>query len=329
MDSAAFDESSRAARTAARLGVTNTVLPLTVSPLSGLLEVVRSYDQPFWDSSAIPTLAVSRLARQAVSVILTGDGGDELFAGYRHHLAPWLADRVPWLPRPACQLVDRALTAVQPGRRSPAGMLLRFARGFPLDRGGRQLVWSTDLLHEAEKRTIWTASNVVPTEEWLTELLPPGLSALRTQLYGDIIINLHSDMLVKMDVGTMASSVEARCPLLDHELAEYLFTVPDRYLLGHGRRKRLLRDAYRGLISDEVLNGPKRGFEIPLRDWLNGELRELLHDTLAARGARVREWIRGDFVDALIATRPGATIRRPQVAYAILMLELWLRESAS
>ena len=326
MDDEQFDESAQAARTAARYGVRHTVLPLKVTPLKGLLEVVRQYDQPFWDSSAIPSLAIAKLARQYVSVVLTGDGGDELFAGYRHHLAPWAADRLTWVPRLAFRAVSSTVRALRPARRSALGFLSRFAAGFSLSSGARHIAWTTDLLREEDKREIWTGSEMRPTEDWVETLLPEGLSALRTHLHGDIEINLLSDMLVKVDIATMASSLEARSPLLDHELAELVFSLPDAYLLGRGRRKKLLRDAYRGIVPHEVLEGRKMGFEIPLASWMDTDFREILHDTLGSETAIVRTMIRPNVVDDLLNKRIFADRNWAQIAYAFLILELWLGE---
>ncbi len=326
MNAAEFDESARATRTAASFGVQHEVLALQVTPLEGLVEVVRRYDQPFWDSSAIPSLAVARLARQAVKVVLTGDGGDELFAGYRHHVAPWLADRVRWVPRSACRFLAGAVEKSAPARRSGVGFALRFLNGFARDPGARHLAWTTDLLFEEDKRAIWRGPAVRPTEAWIESVLPKGLSVLRTQMHGDILVNLLSDMLVKMDIATMAASLEARSPLLDHRLAEFVFTLPDRQLLGGGRRKRVLRDAYRGIVPNEVLDGRKQGFEVPLQKWLDGELREVVRDTLGGKDALLLEWIQPDFVSRVLAGGAACARNRAQVLYALLMLELWLRE---
>jgi asparagine synthase (glutamine-hydrolysing) len=327
MDVDRFDESGVAARTARAFGVRHDVLPLEIAPLAGLEDVVRRYDQPFWDSSAIPSLAISRLARQYVTVVLTGDGGDEMFAGYRHHVAAWLADRLRWVPRPIAATAAAALRTVRRRRHSAIGFLGRFAGALADEPGRRHLAWTSDLLFEDAKRELWLGPPVRSTEEWLASLMPSGVSSLRRQIHADVAVNLLSDMLVKIDIATMAASLEARSPLLDHTVSDFVSELPDDHLMRRGRRKSLLRDAYRGRVPDEVLDGTKLGFRVPLESWLDRDLRQPVHDTLASRGALVREWIRGDWIDRLLAERGAVRDNWPEITYALLILELWLREN--
>jgi asparagine synthase (glutamine-hydrolysing) len=327
MDVAAFDESAVAARTARALGVRHEILPLAIAPLAGLEDVVRRYDQPFWDSSAIPSLAVSRLARQSVTVVLTGDGGDEMFAGYRHHVAAWLADRFRWVPHTMARAAAMSLRALRRRRHSGLGFLARFAAALTDEPGARHLAWTSDLLYDEGKRRLWLGPPQRATEDWLSSLLPPGTSSLRRQIHADVVVNLLSDMLVKIDIATMAASLEARSPLLDHTVSDWVSELPDDYLMPRGRRKSLLRDAYRGRIPDEVLDGTKQGFRVPLESWLDRDLREPVRDTLGAKGALVREWVRGEWIDRLLAGRAAVEDNWPEITYALLILELWLREN--
>src|SRR5439155_7179075 len=151
MGEAAFDESPVAARTARALGVQNTVLPLQVSPLAELQRLVRHYDQPYADSSAIPSLAVSRLARQHVTVVLNGDGGDELFAGYRRSWAARHSGLLGGLLARGLTAVAKVFSLVARRRRSALGFWARYARGVGLRPGARYLVWTRDMLREADK----------------------------------------------------------------------------------------------------------------------------------------------------------------------------------
>ena len=227
MDEAAFDESAVAVRTARALGVQHTVLPLRVSPLEELQRLVRHYDQPYADSSAIPSTAVSRLAREHVTVVLNGDGGDEVFAGYRRYLAAQRSRALGRLLAGVVTVSAGIFSLVAPQRRSALGFGARYARGLGLRPGERYLVWTRDILRERDKRRVWKGGKMRPTEEWIESVLPPGLSGLDTQLYGDIYIILLSDLLVKMDMATMAASLEGCSPLLDHTLAEFTAGLPD------------------------------------------------------------------------------------------------------
>ena len=322
-----LDESAVAQRTAAALGIRQTLLRLEVSPLEELQRLVRQYDQPFADSSAIPSLALSRLARQHVTVVLNGDGGDELFAGYRRYVAATWLDRLRWIPAPwrraAVQLIDR----LAPPHRSPAAMARRLLHGTLQRPGARYLAWTANTLFKEDMPAWWLGPpHMRPTEDWIETLLPQGVSALDTQLGGDHWIILLSDLLVKMDIATMAASLEARSPLLDHVLAEFAVTLPDHYRVRRGQPKAILRDAYRGRIPTEVTEAPKRGFEVPMIRWLDHDLKPLLMDTVGSPSARVRDWFSGRQLDALIDGSALQDRNRAYLLYSMLVLELWLRQ---
>ena len=323
-----LDEAPVARRTARSLGVENTVLPLEVQPRADLDWLVGHYDQPYADSSAIPTLAIARLARQHVKVVLNGDGGDEMFAGYRRHLgaalAPWdLPGRLPDVFGLAMDGAARRFV----GRRSAPGFLARLARGAVRPPGARYLVWTTDMLLDADKRNVWKGEPTSPTEERINEVARQHRPGLRRQLLTDHGINLLSDLLVKMDMATMAASLEARSPFMDHEVAELAAALPTTYLLRGGRTKAVLRDAYADALPSEVIHGRKRGFEIPLADWLRNDWRELIEDSVLHPGAAVTGYLDPSFVRAVFR-EPGFLMERnmPYVQYALLVLELWLRE---
>jgi len=182
------------------------------------------------------------------------------------------------------------------------------------------------MLREADKRRVWKGGALRPTEDWIESVLPVGLSGLDTQLYGDTFIILLSDLLVKMDMATMAASIEGRSPLLDHTVAEFTASLPDSYRLNGFRLKALLKDAYRGRVPDEVLRGRKQGFEIPLRSWLRQDLHELVTDSLGTPSARVRDYLDGRFVDELLQEKILRDRNWAFTVYMLLVLELWLRE---
>jgi asparagine synthase (glutamine-hydrolysing) len=321
-----LDEAPVARRTAAALGVENVVLPLHVAPRDEVLAVARHFDQPFADPSAIPSSAVARLAREQVKVILNGDGGDEVCGGYRRYLAARTLGRIGSLPgaRAALRAAFSRLAAGR--RRSAAGLLRRFGRGLSLQSGARYLVWTKDLLLDEDKQRVWRGRPQRATEDWVADRLDGNLAAVDTQVAGDIGIELLSSLLVKMDMATMAASLEGRSPFLDHEVAQFALRLPVAFRVRGSRLKAVLRDAYRGRLPREVIEGRKRGFEVPLAAWLDGDLRDLVHDALLAPGARVAEYVEPAFVRAMVA---GAAMRernRAGLVYALLMLELWLRQ---
>ncbi|MEO1269007.1 MAG: asparagine synthase (glutamine-hydrolyzing) [Myxococcota bacterium] len=329
-DDPTLDESAIARRTATALGIQQTMLPLKVSPLAELERLVRHYDQPYADSSAIPSMALSRLARQHVKVVLNGDGGDELFGGYRRYVAAVWLGHLQKLPasllRATLALVDR----LRPPRRSTLGLIRRMLHGALQRPGTRYLSWTLDMLFEADKQALWIGPpNMRPTEELIEATLPQQASTLDTQLGGDQRLILLSDLLVKMDMATMAASLEARSPLMDHELAEFTATLPDHYRVRRNTPKAILRDAYRHLVPTEVTQAPKRGFEIPMNRWLETDLKPILMDTVGAHDARVRDWFSRHLIDGLLAGNLFQERNRTYLLYALLVLELWLRQEES
>ncbi|HEY2760378.1 MAG TPA: asparagine synthase (glutamine-hydrolyzing) [Pirellulales bacterium] len=325
-DDPSLNEADVAQRTAARLGVQNTVLPMVISPEDDLLRIVRQYDQPFADSSALPTMAISRLARQHITVVLTGDGGDEVFCGYRRYLAARAAGRMQWLPRSLADAASRAISGPARSRRSVTGFMSRFLRAATMPIGQRYIAYGSDMLGELEKKQCWLGAPMRPTEVWIESTIEAGLGSLDELLCGDHRINLLSDMLVKVDIATMAGSVEARSPLLDHRLAEFVVGLPDRQRLHRWQRKSLLRDAYRNRLPAEVIDGRKRGFEIPMRRWLGAELRPLVCDLLEAPDSRIGEYVDRRFVLDVIQNRAAQQRNWMYLVYGFLVLELWLRE---
>jgi asparagine synthase (glutamine-hydrolysing) len=304
------------------------VLNLELNPLLTLQKLVGQYDQPFSDSSAIPSLEISKLARQHVSVILNGDGGDEVFAGYRRYQAVMQSSSFDWLPKSLARGASQVLRPFAPDRRSVLGFAARFSTGLTLTAASRYFAWTTDMLLEADKKAIWRGGAVLPSERLVDSVLEnfKGLSPLDQQMGTDVNINLLSDLLVKMDIATMAYSLEGRSPFLDHHVAEFAAQLPDQFKVA-GQTKRILRDAYRGRLSLEVLNGVKRGFEIPLENWLKTKLKPLLQDTLGATDARVNAWIDPAFIQAILRGTLMRDRNWKYLVYSLLILELWLREN--
>lgn len=326
MGSGKDDESGVAANTAKSLGIRHEILPLQMAPYEGLMTVVRHYDQPYADSSAIPSLAISKLARQHVTVILNGDGGDEVFAGYRRYMATRYAWLLRAMPKRSPDILSKfAGSGIQP--RSGLGLMVRFARAASLQGiGSRYLTWTNNMFQESDKRSAWLRAEMRPTEQLLEELSPQGLSALDTQLHMDIRLNLLSDLLVKMDMATMSSSIESRSPLLDQDVADMAMRLPDDYRIRGGTLKAALREAYRGRIPGEVLSGPKRGFEVPLVQWLNHDFKELLRDTVGQKNAMIRTYLDDRYLDDILEGRRFADKNWAATTYSLLVLELWMRE---
>jgi asparagine synthase (glutamine-hydrolysing) len=322
-----LDEGPVAKKTAARLGLAHTELRLEIAPLDEVIHIARHFDQPFGDSSAIPTLCVSRLARKFVTVVLNGDGGDEVFSGYRRYIAAYLAGHV--VARPPARFLSFALGGVRrQNRRGVAGFAKRFGRGLDLGEGERWLVWTPDLLTESVKQHIWRGGDyVVPTEYRIEECLDEKLSTFDRHISADLKFILLSDLLVKMDMSSMAASLEARSPLLDHKVADFAFRLSPNLRLRRGRLKGLLRDSYQDVLPVEVFKSPKKGFEVPISDWLENDLSEVVNDTLGSPHPLVADFIDIRFVERILKDGCNFAGNLSQLIYSLLMLELWLREA--
>lgn len=323
VDDPALDERAFARQTAARFGLQHLELPVRVAPADTVLTLAAHFDQPFADPSAIVTFEVARLARQHVKVVLNGDGGDEIFAGYRRYWAASWAGRVGPLGRAAGALLAKALP--KGPRRSALGFATRTGRGLLLPPWRRWLVWTTDLLSEGEKARCWNGSPQRPTEERLPAVPDSLENWVDRHTWMDLLANLTPMLLVKMDMATMAHSLEARSPLLDHQLAEFCFRLPAAFKVQLGRRKPLLRAAYAREIPPWVANQPKRGFEVPLASWLAGDLRPLVEECLGSGHSALWSFLRKEPVHRWVFRRAPLAGNYAGVVYALLMLELWLR----
>jgi len=306
-DDPRFDESELAARTARQFGTQHQCLRAHGDPAPAIDEVAAVFDEPFGDASAVPTLMVSRLAREHVTVVLSGDGGDETFAGYRRHQAVRAADGLSALLPPAgARFLSRVLGEMANGTagRGAVGQLRRFCTALGLPAELRSLYWSTFFRAPLRKRFLSpdlldAAGGVDPEAETLRRLTKASAagaqsgSRLQRVLREDQRSYLPDDLLVKVDLASMSCGLEVRCPWLDHRLVEQAAGLPDELLNSwHGRRqtKIVLRELARDLLPRQVAQAPKRGFGVPLAAWFSGGplqrigQERLLSQRFAARG---------------------------------------------
>ena len=245
-------------------------------------------DEPFGDTSAIPTYMVSKLASEHVKVVLSGDGGDELFAGYDKYVVEQHErryDRIPAALRSAAGALGRLMPDGMTGR--------RFLRHLALDGAHRYLDAST-MFRTDEIRRLFTRDAYEqlrqhdPLSESLQVLKGQGADWLAAIQYRDLHTYLPLDILTKVDRATMASSLEARPPLLDHRLAEFAATIPAQYRLRGGTTKYLFKQAMRGILPDAIIDRQKHGFAVPIASWLRGDLADFARGLLLSRAAQER-----------------------------------------
>jgi asparagine synthase (glutamine-hydrolysing) len=321
-----FDELAYARQVAARYGTDHYELVVKPSALDVLPKLAWHFDEPFADSSAIPTYYVSKITREHVTVALSGDGGDENFAGYRRYaraqeLHKRLDRGVLRLARPLLRLAAHVLPVGAPGQAYAgllgAGDFGRYHRLMTYER-------PETLRHllSADLRGAVAAPGPARFSRLASELgAPDYVSAL--QLI-DVNTYLPEDILTKVDRASMAVSLESRVPLLDHVLMEYAATIPSTLKLRDGQGKHILKRAMASSLPGDILTRRKMGFGVPLGDWFRGELREMVRDVLLSRAARERGLFRPAGVARLIEAHD--TGRRDYSArlWALVCLELWM-----
>jgi asparagine synthase (glutamine-hydrolysing) len=291
---------------------------------------VWHYDEPFGDSSAVPSYAIAELTRQHVTVVLNGDGADETFAGYdwykmdclvqRGEMIPlkirrWFADRVQSLPA-NCK------------KRGLPWKLARLAEVLALQSSRRYAQWVEHFAPLARER-IYTEAFKEAVKESDPDALFASVFAqheteewLDTVLDADVNLYLVDDLLVKMDRATMAHSLEARSPFLDHELMGFVASLPTNFKQAWGQKKRILKATLRGRMPDTLLDRPKMGFSVPLVKWFQEDLREMAYDVLLSPNARHRGYFKPEVVARLLREHTVETNHSTQL-WDLLMLELW------
>ncbi len=291
-------------------------------------ELVWHFDEPFADESALPTYLVSKLARAHVKVVLSGDGGDELFAGYTRYVTDRHRRGFARLPRFIRQGVLRPVSQLLPHGARGRNYLYNIAHD-PIAR----YLDSISTFSALNKRSLYTTefqhtlgAGTAATERFRAHAarMPTG-DPLDTLLYLDSKTYLPSDILTKVDRMSMAVSLEARVPLLDHKLIEFVTRIPAALKMSETETKHIFKRAVRGLVPDEILDRPKQGFGVPLVDWLNRELRERLRDTFADARTRQRGYVEPRHVDLLLAEHERGRRDHARALWALLMLEQWQR----
>ncbi|MRH79064.1 asparagine synthase (glutamine-hydrolyzing) [Spiribacter sp. C176] len=330
-----FNEAEHAAAVAKHLGTDHTELTVTPEAAMGVIPNLPTiYDEPFADSSQIPTYLVSQLARSQVTVSLSGDGGDELFAGYnRHVMAPKLWRQIHRLPRPMRQAAAASLALAL-----RANFLTSSARipqlGEKLEKLRDALLANDGMDFYRRLRAAWPNPDALVRGADDLGSMAGGSStssdalSLREQMIlADMQNYLPDDILTKVDRASMAVSLEARVPMLDHHLVEFAWRVPDQFKVRDGQGKWLLRQMLYRYVPKELLDRPKAGFAVPVGEWLRGPLRDwaeslLSEDRLRREGFLNPTLVRRCWNAHLTGRRHG----HAQI-WNVLMFQAWLEEN--
>lgn len=289
-DNEFFDETSYAELVAKKFKTDHTTFKLSNEDLFEELHNVLDYlDEPFADSSALPVYILSKKTRQEVKVALSGDGADELFSGYNKHMAEYKIRQDGF--------INNAVTALHPlwhilpkSRNNPIGnitrQLHRFSEGNKLSRQDRYWRWCGYATEKNANRLLSNHSRTKVIQEEYTNRKNSILSTISNTgdineiLHTDMSLVLQNDMLVKVDLMSMANSLEVRVPFLSHHVINFAFTLPEEAKITMDMKKRILQSAFREVLPPELYDRPKHGFEVPLLQWLRTDLKSLIQDDL-------------------------------------------------
>ena len=318
-----FNEADAAKRVAERFGTEHHELTVDPDAVELLPKVVEAFDEPFADNSALPTYLVSQLASDHVKVVLSGEGGDELFGGYYSYLGDL------WAPR-----VGRAATALRsvierlPSRATSRRLddrVKRFARGAHLPQPDRHISWSQAFDEDARAELMTRRlENFDPLAAHRDRYeASDGAEAVNRTADLDMGIYMVDDILVKIDRASMAHSLESRVPFLDPAITDFALALPARYKVRALQKKWLFRRAVAPLLPREIIKAPKRGFNTPVSKWLRGDLLPFAREVLSPERVREQGYLDPDAVNAVIETHLSGSEDLSRNIWGLICFSLW------
>ncbi|TML01915.1 MAG: asparagine synthase (glutamine-hydrolyzing) [Actinobacteria bacterium] len=317
-----FDELADARRVAERYGTLHRELVLRPDAALLLPALAAAFDEPFADSSSLPTYLVSQLAAQDVKVALSGEGGDELFGGYYTYAADLLAERIGGLARLARPFVERLPTST--AKASFDYRAKRFVRAAHLPPLERHHGWKEIFSPAARAELTGRSSSFDPVDLLRARYeATAGADELARLQDVDLGVYLVDDLLVKTDRASMAHSLEARVPYLDTVVTNLALALPRRYKIRGFAKKVLLRKAAEPLLPREIVHGRKRGFSIPAAAWLRGELEPFARATLATETLERQGFFRPEFVHRLLDSHVAGSEDLSRQLWGLLAFTLW------
>ncbi len=329
-----YDETSYARLVAEQFGTEHEEFQVEPDALEILPKLVWHYDEPFADSSAIPTWYVSQLTRRHVTVALSGDGGDELFAGYPRYRAVWMADffdRLPgWLRGLLAGRYWQMLPA-SPRQKSFRRRLKRFTEVLGETPARRYLQWIA-IFNEARRAELYSEGFLatLPDVDPLSFLAEARAritdrDPVTTASLADLVTYLPCDLMTKVDVASMAHGLECRQPFLDHRVVELAARMPLAQKFAWGQGKRILLETFSDLLPKPIRKRPKMGFGVPLDHWFRGPLADFAREVLLDRRTQERGLFRGEVTTRLLEDHVAGRFDHSYRLWALLFLELWQR----
>lgn len=315
-----FDESHLAKQGAEKYGTVHTELSISVDLHNDIEKILSGYGCPFMDSSAIPSYYVAREARQYVSVVLNGDGADELFGGYRRYVS--IANKLCLYFRYFSHL--RTLLPHPSNKQSRYNYFYRLLSMANKRNIDFYLAATTDIFEDVisfEKNALLSEMNAEITKVFANNRLSP----LNQMLYLDFNFLLFSDLLVKMDIATMAHSLEGRSPFLSIDMLKFAPSLPDRFKINKLETKVLLRELAKKYLPITLIKQPKRGFEVPLVTWVTKDLKNAINDVLAT-GCYAENYVKRDIIQRLLDRKIAIhEEKRAKILWNLFCLEIWYK----
>lgn len=331
----AFDEREYARLAATHLKTEHHEYVVEPSALEMLPRLIWHYDEPFGDSSAIPMMYLSEVTRPVVTVALSGDGGDELFAGYPRYQAVHLARRFDFLPAPvrsmfAWKLWQRIPTATS--QRSLGRRIKRFASALGQTPERQYFRWvgifDVDLRRELYTPEFTKSLDGFDSAGFLLDAYAqcPDRDFVTRTTCADVHSYLPCDILTKVDIASMAYSIEARSPFLDHRVVELAARMPIELKFSPGLGKKILIETFQDLIPEPLRHRPKMGFGVPIDHWFRNELRTLLDETILSERARARGFFRPETVQRLVDEHLSGAWDHCYRLWNLVVFEQWQRQ---
>lgn len=291
--------------------------------------IIGNYGEPFFDSSAIPSFYISREAKKYLTVILTGDGADELFGGYRRYVpfAKYDFFKRNTQVRNSASLLKRILPPSH-DKNSGYNYLYRLASLASKSNIETYLSAGVDIFEDCEQFIRQPDFDyLLPIKNDFNSIANSNLSGLKKIMNLDFDTNLFCDLLVKMDIATMAHSLEARSPFLSKEILEYAPSMNDNFKIKGSKTKFLLRQLAKNYLPVKLVNQPKRGFEIPLKIWVDHTFKDMVYDYIYSASSYNKSFIDKEFTRKLLEKKiPVSEEKRAKILWALLCLEIWYKK---
>ncbi|HSN09407.1 MAG TPA: asparagine synthase C-terminal domain-containing protein, partial [Hanamia sp.] len=325
-----YDEAPLAKLVAEKYHTDHTEIKISFNNLKNDIEkILCNYGEPFYDSSAIPSFYVSQEAKKYLTVILNGDGADELFGGYRRYVPFSKYDffNRNYFIQKAASFIKKSLPLAN-NKKSLHNYLYRLASLASNSDLEIYLSAGVDIFEDFQENLIDPGFDYLkPVNHDFEKIAKSNLSGLKKIMNLDFDTVLFDDFLVKMDIATMANSQEGRSPFLSKEILEYIPSLPDVYKIKGKTTKYMLRKLAEQYLPPELINQPKRGFEIPLKKWVDNELKEIVFDYLTPNNNFYKSFVSTKFIENLLKKKIKISDeKRAKILWTLFSMEVWYKK---